>query len=65
MVDLVKVGGWVDECKFGIYVVGNFFWDFKGIVSILFLGLWMISSGKFFLGFEFFVGIEEVWSLIE
>lgn len=65
MVDLVKAGGWVDERKFGIYVVGNFFRDLKGIASILPLGLRMISSGKFPLGFEPSAGTEEVRSLIE
>lgn len=65
MVDLVKAGGWVDERKFGIYVVGNFFRDLKGIASILPLGLRMIGSGKFPMAFEPSAGTEEVRGLIE
>ncbi|MBE9197127.1 succinate dehydrogenase/fumarate reductase iron-sulfur subunit [Synechocystis sp. LEGE 06083] len=65
MVDLVKAGGWVDERKFGIYVVGNFFRDLKGIASILPLGLRMIGSGKFPLAFEPSAGTKEVRGLIE
>ncbi|MBD2652189.1 succinate dehydrogenase/fumarate reductase iron-sulfur subunit [Synechocystis sp. FACHB-383] len=65
MVDLVKAGGWVDERKFGIYVVGNFFRDLKGIASILPLGLRMIGSGKFPPAFEPSAGTKEVRGLIE
>ncbi|AIE75943.1 MULTISPECIES: succinate dehydrogenase/fumarate reductase iron-sulfur subunit [unclassified Synechocystis] len=65
MVDLVKAGGWVDERKFGIYVVGNFFRDLKGLVSILPLGLRMIGSGKFPLSFGPSAGTKEVRGLIE
>jgi succinate dehydrogenase / fumarate reductase iron-sulfur subunit len=64
MVDLVKSGGWVDERKFGIYVVGNFFRDLKGIASILPLGLRMIGSGKFPMAFEASEGTKEVRGLI-
>jgi len=65
MVDLVKAGGWVDERKFGLYVMGNFFRDLKGIASILPLGFRMLSSGKFPLSFEASEGTEEVRRLIE
>jgi succinate dehydrogenase / fumarate reductase iron-sulfur subunit len=65
MVDLVKAGGWVDERKFGLYVMGNFFRDLKGIASILPLGLRMFSSGKFPLRFEASEGTVEVRGLIE
>ncbi|MGA1623132.1 MAG: hypothetical protein ACO36E_10450 [Synechocystis sp.] len=65
MVDLVKAGGWVDERKFGLYVMGNFFRDLKGIASILPLGLRMIGSGKFPLSFDASEGTAEVRGLIE
>lgn len=65
MVDLVKAGGWVDERKFGIYVVGNFFRDLPGIASILPLGLRMLSSGKFPLKFEASEGTASARGLIE
>lgn len=65
MVDLVKEGGWVDERKFGLYVVGNYFRDLGGIASILPLGLRMLSSRKFPTSFEPSDGTQEVRSLIE
>ena len=64
LVELVKEGGWIDERKFGLYVVGNYFRDIKGLLSLAPLGLKMLSSGKFPLKFEPSEGTEEVRSLI-
>lgn len=65
LINLVKSGGWVDERKFGLMVVGNYFQDLKGIMSILPLGLRLFSSGKFPKSFEPSEGTAEVRSLIE
>ncbi|BFM38455.1 succinate dehydrogenase/fumarate reductase iron-sulfur subunit [Synechocystis sp. LKSZ1] len=65
LVDLVKAGGWVDERKFGLQVVGNYFRDLRGIASILPLGLRMLSRGKFPLSFEPSTGTSVVRHLIE
>ncbi|NES83827.1 MAG: succinate dehydrogenase/fumarate reductase iron-sulfur subunit [Moorea sp. SIO2B7] len=65
LVDLVKKGGWIDERKFGLLVVGNSFRDLGGLLSIVPLGLRMLSSGKFPFLFESSEGTEEVRSLIE
>jgi succinate dehydrogenase / fumarate reductase iron-sulfur subunit len=64
LVELVKEGGWVDERKFGLYVVGNYFRDLRGLASLAPLGLKMLASGKFPLGFEASEGTAEVRSLI-
>ncbi len=65
LVDLVKQGGWIDERKFGLFVVGNYLCDLQGLLSLAPLGLRMIASGKFPLSFEPSEGTEEVRSLIE
>ena len=65
LVDLVKQGGWVDERKFGLFVVGNYFRDLKGLLSLAPLGLKMVATGKFPLSFEPSEGTAEVRSLIE
>ncbi|MGB3534443.1 MAG: succinate dehydrogenase/fumarate reductase iron-sulfur subunit [Microcoleaceae cyanobacterium] len=65
MVDLVKEGGWVDERKFGLYVVGNYFRDIQGLLSLGPLGLRMLSRGKFPVTFEASAGTKTVRSLIE
>lgn len=65
LVELVKEGGWVDERKFGLRVVGNNFRDWQGILSLGPLGLRMLARGKFPLVFEPSEGKEEVRSLIE
>lgn len=65
LINLVKRGGWVDERLFGIQVVGNSFRDIKGLLSLSPLGLRMIASGKFPLGFERSEGTAQVRSLIE
>ncbi|ACB52592.1 succinate dehydrogenase iron-sulphur protein subunit [Crocosphaera subtropica ATCC 51142] len=65
LIDLVKQGGWIDERKFGVFVVGNYFRDLQGLLSLAPLGLRMLSSGKFPLSFEPSEGTKEVRSLIE
>lgn len=65
LIDLVKQGGWIDERKFGVQVVGNYFRDIKGLLSLGPLGLRMIARGKFPLSFEPSEGRETVRSLIE
>ncbi|MFM7365983.1 MAG: succinate dehydrogenase/fumarate reductase iron-sulfur subunit [Cuspidothrix sp.] len=65
LVDLVKQGGWIDERQFGIQVVGNYFRDLQGLLSIAPLGLRMLARGKFPLSFEPSEGTQEVRSLIE
>lgn len=65
LVKLVKEGGWVDERSFGLQVVGDFFRDLKGLLSIGPLGLRMLVRGKFPLSFEPSAGAAEVRSLIE
>lgn len=65
LVDLVKEGGWIDERKFGLYVVGNYFQDIRGLLGLGPLGLRMIAKGKFPLGFEPSEGTQQVRSLIE
>lgn len=65
LIDLVKQGGWIDERKFGVMVVGNYFRDLQGLMSLFPLGLHMVASGKFPLSFEVSEGTDEVRSLIE
>ena len=65
LVDLVKRDGWIDERKFGVMVVGNYFRDVRGIMSIAPLGLRLLASGKFPFSFEPSEGTKEVRSLIE
>lgn len=65
LVDLVKQGGWVDERKFGLLVVGNYFRDLRGLMSLAPLGLRMLANGKFPLCFEASEGTAQVRSLIE
>lgn len=65
LVELVKEGGWIDERKFGLHVVGNYFRDLKGLISLGPLGIRMLLRGKFPLVFEPSAGAEEVRSLIE
>jgi len=65
LINLVKEGGWIDERKFGLQVVGNYFRDIKGLLSLGPLGLRMIVRGKFPLSFEPSEGAETVRSLIE
>ncbi|MDF0555103.1 succinate dehydrogenase/fumarate reductase iron-sulfur subunit [Kamptonema sp. UHCC 0994] len=65
LINLVKEGGWIDERKFGVQVVGNYFRDIKGLLSLGPLGLRMIVKGKFPLSFEPSEGTETVRTLIE
>ncbi|WP_413161647.1 succinate dehydrogenase/fumarate reductase iron-sulfur subunit [Capilliphycus salinus ALCB114379] len=65
LVDLVKQGGWVDERKFGILVIGNYLRDVKALLGLGPLGFRMISRGKFPLNFEPSEGTKTVRSLIE
>ncbi|MFE1747096.1 succinate dehydrogenase/fumarate reductase iron-sulfur subunit [Coleofasciculus sp. H7-2] len=65
LIDLVKEGGWIDERRFGLQVVGNSFRDIKGMISLGPLGFRMLVRGKFPLGFEPSAGAEVVRSLIE
>ncbi|MGM0456461.1 MAG: succinate dehydrogenase/fumarate reductase iron-sulfur subunit [Cyanobacteriota bacterium] len=65
LVELVRDGGWVDERKFGVQVVGNYFRDLRGLLSLAPLGLRMLVCGKFPLSFEKSEGTEEVRSLID
>ena len=65
LIDLVKQGGWVDERKFGLFVVGNYCRDLQGLLSLVPLGLRMLANGKFPFSFEASEGTQEVRSLIE
>ncbi len=64
MVDLVKQGGWIDERKFGLQVVGNHFRDLSGLLSLLPLGWRMLNRGKLPLEFDPSEGTAQVRSLI-
>lgn len=65
LISLVKQGGWVDERRFGVQVVGNNFRDLAGILSLGPLGLRMLARGKFPFSFEPSEGTAEVRSLID
>lgn len=65
LIELVKQGGWIDERRFGLKVVGNSFRDLQGILSLAPLGIRMVKSGKFPRTFERSQGTEQVRSLIE
>ncbi|MBE9007687.1 succinate dehydrogenase/fumarate reductase iron-sulfur subunit [Fortiea sp. LEGE XX443] len=65
LVELVKEGGWIDERQFGLQVVGNYFRDLRGLLSLAPLGLRMLCRGKFPLTFEASEGTQQVRSLIE
>ncbi|HEY9846407.1 MAG TPA: succinate dehydrogenase/fumarate reductase iron-sulfur subunit, partial [Candidatus Caenarcaniphilales bacterium] len=65
LIDLVKQGGWLDERRFGLRVVGNNFRDLRGLLSLIPLGSRMLWRGKFPAKFEPSTGVEEVRSLIE
>lgn len=62
LINLVKEGGWIDERKFGLQVVGK---DVAGFVSLVPLGVNMLKRGKFPGKFHPSAGAEEVRSLIE
>lgn len=64
LIDLVKHDGWIDERKFGVMVVGNYFRDIQGLLSIAPLGLRLLCSGKFPFNFEPSEGVKQIQSLI-
>jgi succinate dehydrogenase / fumarate reductase iron-sulfur subunit len=64
LIDLVKNEGWIDERKFGVMVVGNYFRDVQGLLSIAPLGFRLLCSGKLPFNFEPSEGVKEVRSLI-
>lgn len=64
LLELVKQGGWVDERKFAVMVIGNYFRDIKGLLSLGPVGLRMVANRKLPLTFEPSAGTEEVRSLI-
>lgn len=64
LIELVKAGGWIDERKFGFNVVADRLRDVDGLLSLVPLGLRMISKGKFPFRFEPSAGVTEVQSLI-
>jgi len=64
LIDLVKQGGWIDERQFALQVVGNYFQDLQGLLSLVPLGLRMLSRRKFPLSFTSSPGTPEVRSLI-
>lgn len=65
LINLVKEGGWIDERRFGLQVVGNYLRDIRGLISLGPLGLRMLVRGKFPFGFEPSEGTAQVRSLIE
>ncbi len=65
LVDLVEQGGWIDERKFGLLVVGNNFRDIKGLASLFPLGIRMLLTGKFPGIFHPSQGVQEVSALIK
>jgi len=65
LIDLVKQGGWIDERRFGLRVVGNDFRDLRGLLSLAPLGLQMLARRKFPAHFEPSTGTPAVRSLIE
>jgi succinate dehydrogenase / fumarate reductase, iron-sulfur subunit len=65
LIDLVKRGGWIDERRFGLRVVGNEFRDLRGLFSLAPLGVRMLARRKFPLRFEASTGTPRVRSLIE
>ncbi len=64
LIDLVKKDGWLDERKFGLMVVGNYFRDLQGLLSIAPLGLRLLANGKFPFSFEPSEGVAEVRGII-
>ncbi|WP_299412886.1 succinate dehydrogenase/fumarate reductase iron-sulfur subunit [Acaryochloris sp. IP29b_bin.148] len=65
LVDLVQAGGWIDERKFGLRVVGNNFKDVPGLFSLLPLAGRMLKRRKLPMTFEASTGTTEVRSLID
>lgn len=64
LIDLVKQGGWIDERKFGLQVMGNRFRDLRGLISLVPLGWRMLQRGKFPTEFTPSAGTSTVRALI-
>jgi succinate dehydrogenase / fumarate reductase, iron-sulfur subunit len=65
MIALVAQGGWIDERRFGLEVVGNRFRDLRGLWSLIPLGLRMVVKGKFPTTFEPSESTQTVGILIQ
>ncbi len=65
MIDLVTQGGWIDERRFGLIVMGNRFRDLNGLLSLVPLGIRMLAKGKFPASFEPSESTQAVGALIE
>jgi succinate dehydrogenase / fumarate reductase, iron-sulfur subunit len=65
MIALVAQGGWIDERRFGLEVVGNHFRDLRGLWSLIPLGLRMVAKGKFPTTFEPSQSTQTVGILIQ
>ncbi|WP_299490338.1 succinate dehydrogenase/fumarate reductase iron-sulfur subunit [Acaryochloris sp. IP29b_bin.137] len=65
LVDLVQKGGWIDERKFGLRVVGNNFKDVPGLFSLIPLAGRMLKRRKLPMTFDASTGTTEVRSLID
>ena len=65
LVDLVKKGGWVDERKFAVLVLGNYFRDVKGLLELGPVGFRTLVRRKLPFDFEPSQGADQVRSLIE
>ena len=65
LVELVRSGGWIDERRFGLQVVGHQGRDLAGLLSLAPLGLRMIRRGKFPFRFKASTGTSEVRRLID
>jgi succinate dehydrogenase / fumarate reductase, iron-sulfur subunit len=65
MLALVSQGGWVNERRFGLEVVGNRFRDLEGLWSLIPLGVRMMVKGKFPAQFEPSQGTQTVGALIQ
>jgi succinate dehydrogenase / fumarate reductase, iron-sulfur subunit len=65
MIDLVTQGGWIDERRFGLMVMGNRFRDLSGLWSLVPLGIRMLAKGKFPTTFEPSENTQAVGALIQ
>ncbi len=65
MIDLVIEGGWIDERRFGMMVMGNRFRDLNGLLSLVPLGIRMLAKGKFPTTFEPSQNTQVVGALIQ
>lgn len=62
---LSQTRGWIYERKFGLFVVGNYLRDLRGLFSLAPLGSQMIASGNFSLSFEPSEVTNQIQLLIE